>query len=712
MLVPTHAPQTRRQHPVRRTKIKASLALSAVAIATLLAASQLNPASAAPRGGRVTAGEATISSSGNQTVINTTGQRTIIDYDSFNLTAQESVTFNQPNANAAVLNRIRSSGQTHINGTLLSNGQIYIVNPAGVTFGRDAVVNVGRLVAAAGTVTNNDFLAGIDHFSIDNAGQVFNYSNAVTGNKGVVFVGQVVANYGTLKSNGGTTAMVVGKDILLSEGPDGQIFARIKGFNDGGKRTHYSNVKNAGLIENPNGDVLIGAGDLFGLSVLREGMINTRHITLDTGSAPLRLSEPSSQFATISSNASITINTAKLDYYCDAAPNGRISLNAPGRFTNLCSDGDANCGPAFVNGQPFPLVPVTPINPVAPVVPINPNPLNLTSTFVDRYARQLPMDALALSGFNRMTADSAQRQALADYFGIETKGFEDQPLRDTFAASTVINDLSADPTDMRISSDRLSYGATQNALSAYDDVFGTGAVAGAGLGLGALATQGSESSAGSNSGNVDVNGMGIDEMAANGMGVNGMGANGVQSADYTDSLRDQIQDPRFQEAADRYRADQGVMDIEPNAFATWLEQEDPETFDALTQGATLAAGGSAGAASMASGEDAQPTQHGQTLDQTQAVRDRLQEAADRYMADQEVTDIDPDAFAAWLETEDRETLDALTGIDDLVNNTMPNLGLGASELDNFKQWTYGKIAPRGVNLRTLDELVTASGRRI
>jgi len=107
-------------------------------------------------------------------------------------------------------------------------------------------------------------------------------------------------------------------------------------------------------------------------------------------------------------------------------------------------------------------------------------------------------------------------------------------------------------------------------------------------------------------------------------------------------------------------------------------------------------------------EDVLPTE----LDQTQQVRAQLQESADRYMADQEVTEIDPDTFVAWLEESDPETLDALSGLDDLVNTTMPDLGLGATELNNFKEWTYGKIAPRGVNLRTLDELVAASAQRI
>ena len=579
MLVPN--PRFQRTRSRKALRRAAPVGACAVALVTLAATSGLDPAAASPQGGTVTSGSATISTSGGQTVIDTTSQRTVIDFTSFNLGANDSVTFNQPNADSAVLNRVQGSGSSFIDGALLSNGQVYIVNPAGITFGANAVVNVGRLVAAASVVNPDDFLNGIERFDNSGSGNVLNNSDAILGNDGVVFVGQVVRNQGTVRSNGGTIAMVAGQDVLLTEGPEGQIFARIVGFNDPETRgPEFSNVANTGLIDNPTGDVLIGAGDLFGISVLRQGQINAQAVTFDTGDAPLLLSEESSLFSTISSDAMITINTARFEYFADGAPNERIWVNAPQGFVNLSPDADPNVGPASLNGEPF---------------PGDPDPLGLTSTFVDRYAAELPISPTALSGFDRVTPDAAQRQALAELFGLETTGFEDRPLADSLAAANVVNDLSADPTANFISSERLTYNATQDALNSYERVFGAA------------------------EGGVDSN----------------------------------------------------------------LAGAEPQ-------------------------EDVLPTE----LDQTQQVRAQLQESADRYMADQEVTEIDPDTFVAWLEESDPETLDALSGLDDLVNTTMPDLGLGATELNNFKEWTYGKIAPRGVSLRTLDELVAASAQRI
>ncbi len=593
MLVSLTTP-TVRSSKKRKIRAATPIALSALAVIALTAGSGLDSASAGPQGGTITTGDGSISSSGGDTVINTTTDRTIIDFMSFDVGSNESVTFNQPNADSAVLNRVTGSGESFINGSVVSNGQVYIVNPAGVTFGSNAVVNVGRLVTAASTVASEDFLNGVDQFS-DSSGHVNNFSDSILGENGVVFVGRVVDNQGTVRSNGGAVALVVGRDVLLSEGPEGQIFARIEGFNDPTTRGPvFSNVSNQGTIDNPNGEVLIGAGDLFGISVLRQGRINTQALTLDTGAAGLLLSEESSQFSTISENASITINTAQLQYFCDVAPNDRISLNAPGGFVNLTPGGSPDCAPAFVNGEP-----------TGPAGPVD---SGITSTFVDRFARQLPIDPLALSAFDGATSDATQRQALADLFGLNVTGFEDRPLADSLAAANVIDDLSdaLGAGSNAISGERLSYGATQDALDAYDRVFSA-------------------------------------PVTALGEAV-GLDADGNSVADQ-------------------------------DAFA---------------------------------GEDVLVTE----VDQTQRVRSLLQEAADRYLADQEVTEIDAGNFADWLAQSDPETLDALSGLDDLVNTTMPNLGLGASEMDSFKQWTYGKIAPRGVSLRTLDELVAASAGQI
>src|SRR5690606_28114128 len=99
-------------------------------------------------GDQVVYGDVTFVRQGNKLFIYAS-DGSIINYSSFNIGPNELVRFYQPGSDARVLNRILGAAPTEIQGTLLANGLVYIVNPAGVIFTKDAVVNVGGLYAAA-----------------------------------------------------------------------------------------------------------------------------------------------------------------------------------------------------------------------------------------------------------------------------------------------------------------------------------------------------------------------------------------------------------------------------------------------------------------------------------------------------------------------------------------------------------------------------------
>jgi len=118
----------------------------------------LNPAAAAPAGGTVAAGNATISSNAATTTITQTSDRAVINWNSFNIGATEIVTFAQPNAQATVLNRVTGSQLSSIRGTLNANGQVYLVNPNGVLIGSSAHVNVASFIATTASIADTKFM--------------------------------------------------------------------------------------------------------------------------------------------------------------------------------------------------------------------------------------------------------------------------------------------------------------------------------------------------------------------------------------------------------------------------------------------------------------------------------------------------------------------------------------------------------------------------
>ena len=574
----------------RRVTLRSARGASAAALVVTAAAASAQRAPL-PVGGTVVAGEATIESSAFNTTINTQSMRTIVEFESFDIANSRSVIINQPTASSAFLGRITNGAPTIIEGPLSSNGQVFLINRAGVTFASSTVIDVGRLVASTGNLSNEDFLAGIENFT-DINGAIINQSENLFGRDGVVLVAQNVTNNGQIVSDGGAIVLVAGNNVLLQEAPGDQVIIQVEGFGD--PRGFVSRLVNNGTVDAGDGQVVLGAGDLLGFTNFNSGSVLGSQITLDTGSVPLVLDINDSTLSSFDQDAAITINTSQLSYFCDEAPNGRLTLNAPGGFVNLSSSG-AICGPAVVNGLPGPGGPIfpgggpgippgpgDPGSPGLPGIPGLPGS-GLDTTFVDAFARFLPGEPLAAAPANPVGVDAGQIAALERDFEIDIKDPGSQPLLEQLVTATLLNDL-ATPA---VSPGRLNYNDAQAAIDAYGGVF------------------------------------------------------------YVDNPDDSA------------------------------DKQDP---------------------------DAAP------FDQTQQVRTQIQRAADRYMADAEVLELVPADFVAWLRVQDPQTLQALAGLDELVNQAMPNMGLGRVELDNFKQWTYGKIAPQGVTLRTLDKLVVAAGR--
>src|SRR5690242_12745020 len=149
-----------------------------------------------PTGGTVVAGSATIANAANSTVI-TAGNNSVLRWTSFDVGSGQTVQFVQPAADARVLNWIGGLTPSQIDGALLANGRVYLLNPAGVYFGQTAVVDVAGLYAVGGSMAKEDFLAGLDRFS-GITGDVHN-AGSIRGDF-VALVGRSVANTGSIVS--------------------------------------------------------------------------------------------------------------------------------------------------------------------------------------------------------------------------------------------------------------------------------------------------------------------------------------------------------------------------------------------------------------------------------------------------------------------------------------------------------------------------------
>ncbi|UCD74314.1 MAG: filamentous hemagglutinin N-terminal domain-containing protein, partial [Phycisphaerales bacterium] len=148
----------------------------------------------------------------------------IYEYTSFDIDFGTQVIFLQPDATARFLNYITGeAGATLIDGYLTSNGILYFVNEAGITFGSNAVIDVGGIYAAAGSIDYADFMDGIDLFT-NLTGEVVNeghISAAQAGGANIVhLLGDRVRNHGTIDvgPNGVLTMISAGQVQLVPIG--------------------------------------------------------------------------------------------------------------------------------------------------------------------------------------------------------------------------------------------------------------------------------------------------------------------------------------------------------------------------------------------------------------------------------------------------------------------------------------------------------------
>ncbi len=150
------------------------------------------------------------------TITNSPGA--VIHWQDFSIGRHETTTFIQQNSNSAVLNRMTGGTPSTILGNLNSNGKVYLINPNGILFGKDARVDVQGLVASSLNISDTDFHQDRQRFSgSGNEGQISNLGKINTTSGGqVLLIAPNVKNNGIITSSRGEIILAAGKTVELA----------------------------------------------------------------------------------------------------------------------------------------------------------------------------------------------------------------------------------------------------------------------------------------------------------------------------------------------------------------------------------------------------------------------------------------------------------------------------------------------------------------
>lgn len=179
-----------------------------------------------PEEGRVVGGTASIvEASPSRLNVVQQSERAAIDWRSFSIEAHEHVDFQQPSSSAAALNRVTGPQVSDIRGRLTANGQVFLVNPNGVIFGKNAQVDVAGLVATTLNIANEDFMAGRYRFADldeqskepqETSARVINRGRITVAEGGLVaLVAPGVANTGVIQARLGRVHLASGEAFTL-----------------------------------------------------------------------------------------------------------------------------------------------------------------------------------------------------------------------------------------------------------------------------------------------------------------------------------------------------------------------------------------------------------------------------------------------------------------------------------------------------------------
>ena len=204
---------------------------------------------------------------------------------------------------------------SQIFGALNANGQVFLINPAGITFGQGASVNVGGLVASTMGITDANFLAGNYVFQRDGStGAIVNKGTLTAGSGGYIgLLAPEVINKGVITATLGTVALAAGEAVTLDFSGDGLVGISV---DPAQVRTL---IANHNLIAAPDGRVLMSAqaaDTLLGGVINNSGAIEADSLAQGPGGS-------------ISLLASNTINLGA-GGSLDAGKGGQVSVIAGG----------------------------------------------------------------------------------------------------------------------------------------------------------------------------------------------------------------------------------------------------------------------------------------------------------------------------------------------------------------------------------------------
>ena len=206
-------------------------------------------AHANPTGMSVQSGSASAIVNGARLTV-TTSQNATLNWQSFNIAADETTIFNQPSVSSIVVNNIHDANASQIYGSLQANGIVVLINASGFYFGPNSFVKTGGLVLSTANCLPPQNAGGSWQFNgPPPLASIVNYGQIQVGNGGSAFlIADNVENHGTISAPDGSVGLASGRTVLLSDRPDGRGMSMAVTLPQGSVNNYGTIVADGGTI--------------------------------------------------------------------------------------------------------------------------------------------------------------------------------------------------------------------------------------------------------------------------------------------------------------------------------------------------------------------------------------------------------------------------------------------------------------------------------
>jgi len=255
-----------------------SLSPMTLILLLLVYLSTANKAVANPENGSITVGSGSIIDTPSLTTVIQDTDRMAIEWDSFDIANGESVIFVQPDSSSIVLNQDFSGSPSQLFGNLNANGQVILLNNAGILMGETASINVGSFFASDLSVDTDDYANGSFTLSDLNplTGGVTNLGNIQSfGQSGIYITGQYITNEGNMTSSNGDINLTIADQVIVSTDPSGLIGVELAKPIIDNISPSMALISNEGNIIALNGNIYI---DLYYSDAIKADTVNNTGI--------------------------------------------------------------------------------------------------------------------------------------------------------------------------------------------------------------------------------------------------------------------------------------------------------------------------------------------------------------------------------------------------------------------------------------------------